>query len=467
MNGTKTLGFYALLALTISSMIGSGIFAISSDIASVASLGSVLVAWVITGLGITMLALTFLYINKKVPSIETGIVGYIKDGFGSYASFKLSWGYWISAFLGNVALMMLLGQALSVWFPIFENSAVALLLYTTLNTTIFIIAAKGIKEAALLNTILMFVKIIPIALFCIFAIFAFDFSRIDIDFWGNGLGLGSVFNQVKKTMLITLWAFIGIEGAVMFTSRAKKRSQVGVATVVGVLIVLVMLMVVSIAPYGIVPYNELIELENPAMAGVFSYIIGYHGRSIISLAVVLSVLGAFVSWMLVTSEILYASAKQGSAPLQLKKENKVGTPVNALLTTVIAQQIFFVIIYFNEASFTAAYLLATSMILIPYLFTSFYGILLTLKNKKETKPFEAFAFVVSSAFCIWLVYAAGLKYILLSSVLYSFVMVAYIYTQKQLQQKLFSNKIELSVAILTVLVALFAVYEIYQGNLTL
>jgi hypothetical protein len=39
--------------------------------------------------------------------------------------------------------------------------------------------------------------------------------------------------QVKSTMLVTLWVFIGIEGASVYSSYAAKRPDVGAATVIG------------------------------------------------------------------------------------------------------------------------------------------------------------------------------------------------------------------------------------------
>jgi arginine:ornithine antiporter/lysine permease len=65
------------------------------------------------------------------------------------------------------------------------------------------------------------------------------------DFWGKGLSLGSIGTQVKSTMLVTVWVFTGIEGAVLFSSRAKKSSDVGKATVIGLISVLVIYVMIT------------------------------------------------------------------------------------------------------------------------------------------------------------------------------------------------------------------------------
>lgn len=54
--------------------------------------------------------------------------------------------------------------------------------------------------------------------------------------WGTqdgGFHFNKVFPQVKNSMLVTVWVFIGVEGAVVFSSRARRKSDVGKATVIG------------------------------------------------------------------------------------------------------------------------------------------------------------------------------------------------------------------------------------------
>ncbi|MCG4788830.1 arginine-ornithine antiporter, partial [Roseburia faecis] len=66
------------------------------------------------------------------------------------------------------------------------------------------------------------------------ALFAFKLDIFTSDIWGvKNPDLGSVMDQVRNMMLVTVWGFIGIEGASIFSSRAEKRSDVGRATVIG------------------------------------------------------------------------------------------------------------------------------------------------------------------------------------------------------------------------------------------
>ena len=67
-------------------------------------------------------------------------------------------------------------------------------------------------------------------------------------------------DQVKSTMLVTLWAFIGIEGAVVISGRAKKASYVGKATLLGFAGCLTIYILLSLLPFGRMPRNEIADL---------------------------------------------------------------------------------------------------------------------------------------------------------------------------------------------------------------
>lgn len=57
-------------------------------------------------------------------------------------------------------------------------------------------------------------------------------------------------NQVRNMMLVTVRVFIGIEGASIFSARAEKRLDVGKATVIGFITVLLFLMLVNVLSPG-------------------------------------------------------------------------------------------------------------------------------------------------------------------------------------------------------------------------
>src|SRR5690606_40184825 len=180
---------------------------------------------------------------------------------------------------------------------------------------------RGIREAAFVNTITTIAKLVPLLLFILICFFAFRLEIFTRDIWGSSNPeLGSVLNQVRNMMLVTVWVFIGIEGASIFSARAEKRSDVGKATLIGFVGVLLLLVLVNVLSQGILAQAELAGLKNPSMASVLEHVVGPWGAQLISLGLIVSLAGALLSWTLLCAEILFASARNHTMPEFLRKE---------------------------------------------------------------------------------------------------------------------------------------------------
>ena len=76
------LGLIALTLLVISAMVGGGVFNLPQNMAQSASLNAVVIAWVISGLGVFFLARTFQVLADVKPELTAGIYAYSRQGFG-------------------------------------------------------------------------------------------------------------------------------------------------------------------------------------------------------------------------------------------------------------------------------------------------------------------------------------------------------------------------------------------------
>jgi arginine:ornithine antiporter/lysine permease len=223
-----------------------------------------------------------------------------------------------------------------------------------------LVILRGVRGAAVLNAVTTFAKIVPLLAFIALAVTAFRSQAFEQDFWGTPK-LGSVFAQVKSTMLITVWVFIGIEGASVVSARAEHRQDVGRATLYGFAIVLLLLMAVSLLSPGIVPQAELAAMKNPSMAGVLEKAVGTWGAVMISLGLLVSVGGALLAWTLLAAETLFTPASGGVMPRFLSRENDHGVPANALWVTNGLVQLFLIVTLVSSATYQALISLATSM----------------------------------------------------------------------------------------------------------
>lgn len=464
----------ALTALVVGSMIGGGIFSLPQNMAVSADAGAVLIGWLITAVGMLTLASVFQTLANRKPELDGGVYIYAKQGFGDYMGFSSAWGYWISAWLGNVGYFVLLFGTFGYFFPIFGegNTPVAIACASVLLWGVHFLVLQGIKEAAFVNLITTIAKIVPIVLFIVICLFAFNAHVFNSDFFGFGSPkLGGVANQVRGTMLVTVWVFIGIEGASIFSARAEKRSDVGKATIMGFVGVLLVLVLVNMLSLGIMTRPQLAALQNPSMAGVLEHVVGHWGAVLISVGLVISLLGALLSWVLLCAEIIFSAARDNTMPGFVRKENAKKVPANALWLTNGLTQLFLIITLFSKGTYLSLIYLATSMILLPYFWSAAYALLVawrreTYEGESKQRNKDLLIAAIAVVYAVWLLYAGGLKYVLLSALLYAPGALLFAKAKREAGQPVFTL-IERLIFAAVAIGALVAAFGLYNGFLTL
>jgi arginine:ornithine antiporter / lysine permease len=461
----KKLGLFSLIAIVIGSMIGGGAFNLVSDMAGGASAGAIMIGWIITGIGMIALALSFQNLTNKRPDLDGGIFSYARAGFGDYWGFNAAWGYWLSAWLGNIAFLTLLFSGIGYFIPIFDGANVASIIGASILLWLMhFLILRGVQSAALVNLVVTIAKLVPIFLFIIIILFAFKLDTFSLDFWGeNGFNFSDVMSQTKSTMLVTLWVFIGIEGAVVLSSRAKNMKDVGKATVIGLLSTLIIYILITLLSFGIMSQSELAGLSNPSMAYVLEEVVGPWGAAVVNLGLIISLLGAYLGWTLLAAELPYIAAKEKILPKFFAKENKNKVPVNALIVTNILVQIFLLTLLFSDKPYNFAFSLASSAILIPYLFSALYQVKYSIEHK-ETK--QIVIGVIASIYAVWLLYAAGISYLLLTAVLYAIGIIVFRTAQKEYGAETFKRRSELVWSVIFNLSAVVAIIMLVIGKIT-
>ena len=464
----------ALIALVVGSMIGGGIFSLPQNMAARADVGAVLIGWGITAIGMLALAFVFQSLANRKPQLDSGVYAYAKAGFGEYMGFSSAWGYWISAWLGNVGYFVLLFSTLGLYFPVFGegNTPLAIGCASLLLWSVHFLVLRGIKEAAFINHVTTVAKVVPLILFIVIAAAAFRLDIFTRDIWGlANPSFGSVLDQVRNMMLVTVFVFIGIEGASIYSGRAQKRSDVGKATVIGFLGVLALLVLVNVLSLGVMTQPELAALHNPSLASVLEHIVGPWGALLISIGLAVSLIGALLSWALLCAEILYATARDKTMPRFLAKENANQVPANALWLTNCMIQVFLLITLVSAGTYTSLIYLASSMILVPYLWSAAYAVSLAVRGE----TYEGFAGarrkdllvgLVALLYAVWLLYAGGLKYLLLSALLYAPGVILFARAKREQGKQLFTGWEKLIFAAVVAGAAL-AAFSLYSGVLTL
>jgi arginine:ornithine antiporter/lysine permease len=468
------IGLMPLVALVVGSMIGGGVFSLPQNMAKGASPGAVIIGWLITGIG--MLALAFVYqgLSTRKPKLDAGPYAYARAGFGDFVGFNSAWGYWLSAWIGNVSYAVLIFGALSYFYPAFgaEGNTWQAIVGASLSLwLVHTLVLMGVRQAAIVNVVTTIAKLAPIFIFIVAVLVAFSLPTFNLDFWGAGVpALGDVLAQVKSTMLVTLWVFIGIEGASVVSARAEHRADIGRATILGFITALAVYLLVSLLSFGVMTQPELAALPGAAsMANVLEKAVGPWGSVLVRIGLVISVAGAFLSWTLFAAEIPYRAAREGMLPDVFAAENQKGSPSGSLWITNILVQIFLLLTLYANSTYLALFYIASTAILVPYVLSGAYAFKLAITGESydvsESRGRDMFVGALATIYGAWLIYAAGPTYLLMCAILYALGIPIYWWARQARGEKAFSG-IETMIGVGIVTAAAVAAYLMWTGAIS-
>jgi arginine:ornithine antiporter/lysine permease len=486
-NKAKAVGLGGLVALVVGSMLGTGVFDLPKNMAEGAGGLAIIIAWVITAIGMISLGYSFLNLSNRRPDLEGGVFSYAREGFGEYWGFNNAWAYWLSALLGNVAYAVGLLSAIQFFLPeggftVFGDAGPTILgivIVSVLLWLVHILILNGVKGAAFVNLIVTIGKLIPLILFAVVVVFAFNFQTFSASFlgglksisWAADVGeIPSILNQVKSTMMATVWSFIGIEGAVLMSSRARNKKDVGKATIIGLLGVIVLYMIFTVCSLGVMSQADIGAIPAfPATAAILESVVGHWGAIVINVGVIISIAGAWLAWTLFGAETPYLAAQQGLFPESFGKVNKNETPVFSLTVSNIIVQAFLVMVYFAVSAYEFGYTLCSSAILLPYAFSAFYQVKYMWESKDITKGRVAqiVVGVIASIYSFWLLYGAGLDYMAFTCLLFIPALGVFIYHQLKKGVKPIMKIYEWVFAVILSGLGIYGLIQVILGNLEL
>jgi arginine:ornithine antiporter / lysine permease len=455
----KKWGLWILTTFVIGNMVGGGIFMLPANMAQVASPLGATIAWGITGIGVFIIALVFGNLSVRKPELKAGPQSYAQALFkspekGRIAGYSMAWGYWAANWAATASVIISFAGYLTTFFPIMESTKeilsvgsfnlelgklITFLVCSVMLWGIQAILSKSFNSAGKVNLVTTVAKVLGFAFFIVVTLFIFDVANFAngkdfVDKSGSAISLGS---QVNSAAIATLWAFIGIESAVMLSNRAKSQRDVKKATILGLIISIMIYVGITLLTMGSLPQEQLKTSGKP-LVDALQAAIGHGGVSIMAILALISLLGSTIGWIVVSSEVPYQAAKVDLFPKFFGKTNKNGSPVNSLTLTNIMTQFF--LFSTISGTVTQAYnfviVVATLAYLIPYLVSAIYQLKLVITGEtydtiKGSRKLDGFITVLALIYSIWVIktgtanlntFMLGIGLFVVGLLLYPFVM---------------------------------------------
>ena len=358
----RPLGLWMATALVVGSMIGSGVFLLPATLAPYGAAS--LIGWGIALCGALLLAATFARLAVHWPCTG-GPYAYVRRSFGDAAGFGIAWSYWISIWSGMAAIAVAFAGSVGAIFPALTATpmrAAACALVALWTCTIVNLA--GLRQAGRLQVLVTTLKLLPLLLFGIVALWFVDAGRY-VPFNPSGKTVPQV---AQVTVILTMWALCGLEVATVPAGATRDAVRtIPRATMLGTLLAGVATILACTVVIGLVPLDVLKDSGAP-MAEAAGRVWGPGAAFGIAILAAVSTFGAINGWMLVCAQVSLAAAGDGLFPRAFARVQGNGTPAFGIIVGSVLATVLVIASYSRSLVelFTFILLISTSAILLPY-----------------------------------------------------------------------------------------------------
>lgn len=436
-NLKRELSLSAATAIVVGNMIGSGIFTAPQSLAQAANPLTTIIAWIITGIGSLLLALSFANLGSKYPETGGPIV-YTQKAFGEFTGFLIAWTFWIGSWIGNAAIITAIMRYLTYFFPILSsNNALSFIIASAFLWIVTFINISGVKKAGAIGQITTILKLAVILVFAAIAIYGFNPEYLTTYSSAEVQGLGTLPNAIA----VTLWSFVGLESAAISAGEIENpEKNIKRSTILGTALASIIYIVLSILSMGGLSQAALAASDAP-LADIINNITGSSwGGAFISFGIIISAAGAASGWILTTARAAYAAGEDGLFPKFFAKVHlKHKTPTNALIISSLCTNLLLILNYVSNLTeaFNFMINLATLSFIPAYAFSACAEIILTYKagNKLSLTQFLKHSFFSLLAFfyAVYIIYGSGSE-----SAMWVFILMIIgipFYAYKKIQEK--------------------------------
>lgn len=410
----RELGSFAIIAIIVGQMIGSGIYMTPQGLAEISSPVVAALAMLVTGVGTIFMAISYSKLNKR-GAVTGSIIVYTKEAFGDMPAFWVGWCYWCGCWIANGAIAVAAVSYFSYFVPALAGNSIPQFLvvigiiwfYTLLNM-------KGVKAAGFFNLIITVLKLLPLALFLIIAVKGFDMSNLQTVSSSELKGIGTL----PMAVAYCLWCYIGFEGATVNAGEVKDEKSIGRATIISSILVMVLYIAIIILSAGAISQGELVKSASPLADVMRKVTGGYWTGAIVSIGGSISAFGCVGAWILSAGRVSYSLASINLLPrIFAKTSEKNGSPTAALLINGILMTIVMAISYFgkNGTVYNFLVMLSVTSFLVFYLFGVSAELFLTGKDMKGQGAWKYLKASISSIlgfiYAMYTIYGSGTDYV--------------------------------------------------------
>lgn len=298
----RAIGRWALTAIVVNSVIGSGVFGLPSQLAALAGQWSP-VAVLIAGVSIFAIVLCFAEVGSRFDG-PGGAYLYTREAFGPALGFQIGWLHIWTRVISCAAVLNVLSSYTAPLVPWAGTPAGRASVMIGAMTLVTAVNLAGVRQAAWTVNAFTIAKLLPLVL--VIALGLVNFTP--------EVAARQEVVQPKWTdaILLLVFAYGGFESAVVAGSESRDpRRDTAFALITAMLTITMIYCLIQAAVIGVLP--DAASSRAP-IADTLAVLLGPAGLTLGSVAVVVSVYGWLTGFSLMSPRVFYSMAERGELP---------------------------------------------------------------------------------------------------------------------------------------------------------
>jgi arginine:agmatine antiporter len=387
--------------LVAGNMIGTGVFLLPVNLASVGSIS--VFGWIVATAGAAALGLVFAKLGELEPK-EGGPYAYARDFLGPYVGFQTNYVYWFGNWIGNIAIAVAAVGYLAEFFPYIAQPPASVFATAGIIWLFTFANILGPRVVGALETWTMSLALIPILGIALLGWIWFDPQVFRASWNVSG---GSDAHAISRAASMALWAYMGIESAAVSAGVIENpKRNIPLATLIGLGLSAVVYVLSSTVIMGLIPNAELQKSHAP-FAEAARIAIGTPGLVIVAICAVLKSVGSLGGWMLLVGQSAKAAADDGMFPQVFGRLNRHGVPgIGLVIVGVLMTIVLFATMSPTIADqFSLIINLAVILAVIPYIYASVAVVKVAFDHGVPRSTFRLYKWIAIGAviYCLWTV----------------------------------------------------------------
>lgn len=370
----RVLGFWTILSLSITSIMGTGLF-FGTGIGANYSGNATILAWVVLSVIAIYISFYFAELVSLYPKAG-GVYEFSKHAYSRFFSFLMGWTAWI---VGNLTTSLLVVAAIDYLIPnpsqFWLKIAISIAFIVILN----IIAYLGVEASTYL---LIFFSAVAVGILSLI-IFPGLFEI-------SAANLIPLSHFTVSAMLVAVFfiaeSFFGWEGATYLAEETQEPEKViPKAIIISTIIIGLLGIFGAVVSLGVIPWKVLAASSTP-MSVVAQKVLGSIGTQIVNIGIFVSLIGSAAGGIVTMPRLILALARDKLFIAQLSDiHEKFRTPYKAIIFQTIVSLIVFGMT-FGRYNVLLRLLLPLGFIM--YFFIIFSVLLLRFKEPNAKREFK-------------------------------------------------------------------------------